>query len=817
MDFKDFRNRFLIFGTALTTIIYLVWRIFFTIPFEFGLLSVIFGIILLIVEIGGMIESSIHFANMSNIKYPKKPVIEDDSLYPHVDVFIATYNEPVDLLYKTVNGCVNMDYPDKNKVHIYICDDSNRPEMFNLAKTMGIGYITRTEHKDAKAGNLNNALSQTSSPLIVTFDADMIPMHDFLTTCIPYFIEDLVNAERIEKEYGVKKRKNRRGKVGFVQTPQSFYNADLFQYNLFSEKRIPNEQDYFYRDIQVSRNKTNSVIYGGSNTVLSREALNDIGGFYTKVITEDFATGMLIQSKGYKCFAIDEIHASGLSPQDLKSLIKQRERWGRGCIQTGRKLNIIFRRGLNFKQKLSYLSAIFYWYSGFKRLVYVISPILYGVFGIVVVKCTITEMLIFWLPMYLFNNAALKKLSKNIRDVKWTNIYETILFPSLLPTVILESIGIAKSNFAVTKKEGAVYDRNYQIRKVIPHIILWILSLIGIVSFFVKTFKFGTPRYAVILFWLVINFYNITMAIFFMLGREVHRTTERVYAKVNCEIIFDDEVIECTTSDISEGGVGVSFDFPIYIPYDKEFYVRLITDRYKCKFKGQISNIQEYHNQWKYGIRLKDIADDNYKSMLNILYDREPTFPKTIAKNSGVFDDIKVNLKNRNKHDDTFNRKLPRIELHKKLRSIEAGKVELINFNYEYALIKIYRETNRISQLTIPIDRDIVLKCELGKNKVNEDNCIKEENSKYIPKHQAVNRHNSKRNESIHLYVVENYEQLAKNSNFIKILYQWIEEYRYSVSIMQQEKKEVRKKLIPDDEFDEISALMAAEVNPVRK
>ena len=123
------------------------------------------------------------------------------------------------------------------------------------------------EHKNGKEkSNFNNALKNTSSPLIVTFNADMIPMHDFLTATVPYFF--------MKDE-----------KIGFVQTPQSFYNPDLFQFYLYSEERVPNEQDYFYRDIQVGKNKSNSVIYGGSNTVLSRKALMDIGGFYTKVIT----------------------------------------------------------------------------------------------------------------------------------------------------------------------------------------------------------------------------------------------------------------------------------------------------------------------------------------------------------------------------------------------------------------------------------------------------------------------------------------------------------------------------------------------------
>ncbi|MFR1908256.1 MAG: glycosyltransferase family 2 protein [Clostridium neonatale] len=244
-----------------------------------------------------------------------------------------------------------------------------------------------------------------------------------------------------------------------MQTPQSFYNPDLFQYNLFSETRIPNEQDYFYRDIQISRNKSNSVIYGGTNTVISREALDEIGGFYTKVITEDFATGILIQSNGYTCYAIDEVHASGLAPEDLKGLVKQRQRWARGCIQTGRKLNILFRKGLNISQKLSYISAITYWYGCLKRLIYIMAPILFSVFGVVVVKCTLLEVLIFWLPMYIFSSKSLKLVSRKIRTVKWTNVYETILFPSLIVSVILESLGISQKKFNVTRKGGAIEDK----------------------------------------------------------------------------------------------------------------------------------------------------------------------------------------------------------------------------------------------------------------------------------------------------------------------------------------------------------------------
>lgn len=284
MKLQNARNKVIIFGMIITSIIYLFWRTFYTIPFEYGFFALTMGLLLLIVEIVGMFEQIIHFYNMTSIKELKVPKV-DTNLFPDIDVFVATYNEPASLLYKTINGCKNMNYPNKEKVHIYLCDDSNRREIKKLAKSMNINYITRFERKGAKAGNLNNVMAKSKSPLVVTFDADMIPMHDFLTTCVPYFVGDLERARNLEEKEGIEARKNRENKVGFIQTPQSFYNADLFQYNLFSEKRIPNEQDYFYRDIQVTRNKNNSVIYGGSNAVISREALDEVGGFYTKVIT----------------------------------------------------------------------------------------------------------------------------------------------------------------------------------------------------------------------------------------------------------------------------------------------------------------------------------------------------------------------------------------------------------------------------------------------------------------------------------------------------------------------------------------------------
>lgn len=775
MRIETIRNKALITGTVVTSIIYLIWRIFFTIPFGEGIIALISGMYLLIVEIVGMLEEVVHYNNMTNIEYPMIPKA-DFSEFPDVDIFIATYNEPVELLYKTINGCINMEYPDENKVHIYICDDSNRIEMKKLAEEMNINYITRTERKDAKAGNFNNALAKTDSPLVVTFDADMVPMHDFLMSTVPYFVEDLTNAKKIEKKDGKEARKNREGKIGFIQTPQSFYNPDLFQYNLFSETRIPNEQDYFYRDIQISRNKSNSVIYGGTNTVISREALDEIGGFYTKVITEDFATGILIQSNGYTCYAIDEVHASGLAPEDLKGLVKQRQRWARGCIQTGRKLNILFRKGLNISQKLSYISAITYWYGCLKRLIYIMAPILFSVFGVVVVKCTLLEVLIFWLPMYIFSSKSLKLVSRKIRTVKWTNVYETILFPSLIVSVILESLGISQKKFNVTRKGGAIEDKNYQIKKAIPHIILSILSIIGIINCVKFTFITGTPVYIVLIFWLIINLYNIVMSIFFMLGRQVLRRAERFPINIDCIVSFHEKELKCTTNDISENGLSIVLKKSEFIPYKESIRILLQTDRYKAQFVAKIIHVGQVGEQWKYAMEIQEIDDHNLKQLLRILYDRVPELPKIVEMNNSIFDDIRINVLKRGEQKVKFNRKLPRVNLNKELYSKEHGKVKIINFNYEYAVLK----TNKVFD-------SLILK-------IND--CI---DIKFI----LTDTSSAKIEENTYLYKVDNYEQISANEEFAEILNQWIKEYE----IYMKRKKNEKIKLEDEDVFNEMEYL----------
>ncbi len=704
---QQLSRKTLVILTIIANIIYIIWRILFTVPQGVGWIGMFFAIGLLVVEIIGMGEMFIHFHGMTNIFIPELPQIDDD-IFPHVDVMIATYNEPIDLVQKTINGCLRMEYPDLSKVHIYICDDGSRPEMEAVCNAMGVGYIKRAEHKHAKAGNLNNAMQFTTSPLLVTFDADMIPRHEFLLRTIPYFMKN----EQAIKD-GLEPN---HPKIGFIQTPQCFYNTDLFQFNLHSENRIPNEQDYFYRDVQTAKNASNSVIYGGSNTVISRQALNDVGGFFTNSITEDFATGMLIQNQGYQCYALNTALASGLSPDDLKSLMKQRERWGRGCIQTGRRLNLLLLPGLSITQKLSYLSSITYWYSSVKRFFYIMGPIVYAVFGIVVVQCTLAQVMIFWLPMYLLTNATIKKFSNNIRNTRWTNIYETIMFQALMIPVIMETLCISQNKFSVTRKDKKKdSDRGYQIKQALPFSIYIILSIIGIFNMLRIIFITESASGLVLIFWLISNLYNLSMAAFFLLGRRQFRQSDRFVADIPYRLQQGNLDMRGITIDISEDGFALFSERPEYVNPEEEFHLSFEMDTgknlYTATMKGKIAQVSAEQGGWKYAGYITEIDEKNRDEWNNIVHDRLPSLPQTILESKGFYDDFEVNIRRRLKKQEFFSRKTVRMNVAHRYDLPSVGEVWIKDFNYHYFLLEYDEDVVANDELNIPVVEGIVLRC----------------------------------------------------------------------------------------------------------
>lgn len=548
-------KKFLYCLAIILSAVYLIWRIGWTIPWEQSFWVLLYAIILWVCEVVSNLTAyiTIIFRMLPAKKKLKMDLhqVLDTWQVPDVDVLIATHNEDRDLLEKTVNGATYMNYP-KDKLHIYICDDGNRPEIKELADQYGVGYIGLKDNHEAKSGNLNHALSQLTSPLFVDFDSDMIPYTNFLQETVPYFQQNWLD---------YKNDPDHTQPLGYVQTPQSFYENDIFQYNLFSERIVANEQDFFSRDVNVLYDQHGYTIFTGSNALFLRQAVDKAGGFPTKTLTEDFELGARVNIAGYSSFSTTEPQSAGTTPLDLKGVIKQRSRWARGVVQSCRNLHIFLNPKIAWTHKVILANAYFYWWSFFRRLIYIAAPILFAVWKIQVVDTNFWLLMLMWAPGYALLHTVLGDSSSRIRSERWGEVQETFFAPYLFMPVILQTLHIKKRSFHVTQKS---YQRNWLDRVyLLPHLAMWLLTTYAIIKF--NYGKWGSEILygAVITFWLLMHWINLSFAVFIAMGRQVFRQQTRFPRKITGII---NGVGEMETIDISDTGLSFRFkekDVPI--------------------------------------------------------------------------------------------------------------------------------------------------------------------------------------------------------------------------------------------------------------
>ncbi len=146
------------------------------------------------------------------------PLPDDMSKWPTVDIYIPSYNEPLEVVRDTVLAAQCIDYP-KDKMKIYLLDDGKRSEFAVFAADVGVGYITRNDNKHAKAGNLNHALTLTQGELICVFDCDHVATRVFLQATVGGFLKDPM--------------------LALVQTPHYFYSRTRLNVTSPSDATFP--------------------------------------------------------------------------------------------------------------------------------------------------------------------------------------------------------------------------------------------------------------------------------------------------------------------------------------------------------------------------------------------------------------------------------------------------------------------------------------------------------------------------------------------------------------------------------------------------
>ena len=416
------------------TIRYILWRSLSTLNVS-DPLNGFFSLGLFWLEILTLASSTLLLFLMLRVKHRQGEAdalarqILDGTFCPSVDIFIPTYDEPSFILQRTIIGCQALDYDNKK---IYLLDDTKRPEIKRLALELGCEYVTRSTNDFAKAGNLNHAIAKTKGEFIVVFDADFVPTKNFLIRTLGFFQDE---------------------KIALVQTPQSFYNIDPIARNLGLENELTPEEEVFYRQVQPVRDGAGSVVCSGTSFVVRRRVLEEIGGFVTDSISEDYFTGIRISAQGYRLVYLDEKLSAGLAAENISAHATQRLRWGRGTLQAFFiKANPLTIPGLKPIQRLAHLEGLLHWFTSISRGGFLIMPLAYSFLGVIPLRATAAELLYFFLPYYLVQITVFSWLNHRSRSALLSDIYSLVLTLPLAMTVIQVMLNPFSKGFKVTPK-----------------------------------------------------------------------------------------------------------------------------------------------------------------------------------------------------------------------------------------------------------------------------------------------------------------------------------------------------------------------------
>ncbi|WP_456685667.1 glycosyltransferase [Bradyrhizobium sp. P5_C11_2] len=464
---------------------------------------------------------------------------------PLVDVYVATYNEELEVLERTIVGCKALDHP---ATRIFVLDDGRRDWLREVCARHEVDYRVRPDNAHAKAGNINFTLTQrlaeTDPPdFIAVLDADFVPHHDFVSRTLALFHDS---------------------GVGLVQTPQHFFNADPVQHNLGISSAYPDEQRHFFDNVEPSRDAWGIAVCCGTSSMVRAAAVQAIGGLPTQSVTEDFLLTLRLAETGWQTVYLNEALTEGLAPEGLQEYIVQRGRWCLGMMQIIRNVYPpLGRRGLPLRHRFSVIDSLLYWSTTFPfRLASLFCPLLYWYLGITVVNATVEEIVSYYLPYYIATIMTLNWLSNGLFMPILIDVSQLLAAWPITRAVTTGLLTPGPHKFRVTAKGGDRTRTVVQWPLMRPFLVLLVLTLAGLVLSLTSDFVFNFSQVAgegrvIILFWTLYNLAVLAITIAACIerprpNRPMRQQVERV------ELVVGTRRLQAWLINLGTGGARLS-------------------------------------------------------------------------------------------------------------------------------------------------------------------------------------------------------------------------------------------------------------------
>jgi cellulose synthase (UDP-forming) len=518
-----------------------------------------------------------------------------------IDVFIATYNEDVEIVRYSIRDAKNMKYPYPDvPIKVFILDDGRRDgtdpskeNMKKVAEEEGAGYFIRNGNEGYKAGNLKNAVEKTNSDIFVILDADTRVLPGFLENTTGYF---------------------RNKRVAWVQTPQWFYdttepkplrNALAKQFGkagfylgkglekIFGEIKtgediFGNDPRLFYDILLRKRNNYNAAFCCGAGSIHRREAVislavkgyaEDVSSsleeslkknknktFSAKELetqkqhlmlnkqlipfkfhaSEDIYTSMMLHSdRKNKWVSVQHagVEAKMLSPQDIDTVVKQRTRYAAGSLDIAFKDNPLFIKGLTIWQRLAYFTTIYSYLAPLWIMVFLLSPITFFFTQALPVSAYSFDFFKYFLPFQVCNTIIMTLGCWSINTSRGDQYYISSFWLMLLS--LWSAIKGEKVKFNVTpktKQGGGQY-----MQHIWPHLTIIVLTIAGILYNIVLIYFNAHPSTSGFVsntFWSIFNIWNLSVMI-----RAAYWEEEG--PEIDCGTVLEDDKEKETVPELS--------------------------------------------------------------------------------------------------------------------------------------------------------------------------------------------------------------------------------------------------------------------------
>ncbi len=236
--------------------------------------------------------------------------------YPFVSIMVPAHNEGI-VIEKTVRSLLSLDYPAERYEVIIINDNSSdnsaqilkRIQDENPAVTLKVINTDAVTGGKGKSNALNIGFNISKGEYLAIYDADNTPEKKALK----YLVVTLSRNEDLGAVIGKFRTRNKSYNLltRFINIETLFFQwmAQAGRWKLFKLCTIP-----------------------GTNFLIRRSIIEEIGGWDTKALAEDTEISFRIYRMGYKIMFMPKAVTWEQEPQTFKVWFKQRTRWVKGNI-----------------------------------------------------------------------------------------------------------------------------------------------------------------------------------------------------------------------------------------------------------------------------------------------------------------------------------------------------------------------------------------------------------------------------------------------------------------------------------------------------